>query len=130
MADGIDLDAIKRWQELRGEWTGGSDADWHLMFELLPQAVAEVERLRADNERISAAWADVIQREQRGDNAHEYDVQQVEAERDAALARIRAVEALHCNEYGCCQGCTGASAVPWPCPTARALAAPIEDSDQ
>jgi hypothetical protein len=85
MADGINLDAVNAALDVHRRCHTWCDAR---------VLALEVERLRADNERISAAWADVIQREQRGDNAHEYDVQQVEAERDAALARIRAVEAL------------------------------------
>lgn len=37
---------------------------------------------------------------------------------EAALARVRA---LHREEYGCCEHCTRADIVPYPCPTIRAL---------
>jgi hypothetical protein len=36
----------------------------------------------------------------------------------AAVSRVRA---LHREEFGCCSHCTRADAVPYPCPTIRAL---------
>jgi hypothetical protein len=54
----------------------------------LDEANADKQRLADDNERISAAWRQVVQREQRSDNAHDYDMRQVEAERDRALAAL------------------------------------------
>jgi hypothetical protein len=89
--------------------------------------VAEVRRLRAANERISGAWADVIHREQLTRNAHFYDMDELRAERDALRAAIQAATELHftrgrnilgqpvCNECSPLQ--------PVPCPTIRALAA-------
>jgi hypothetical protein len=47
--------------------------------------------LRAENERISAAWAEVIQREQRTDNAAFYDVQEALAEVARLRERIEAI---------------------------------------
>jgi hypothetical protein len=41
---------------------------------------------------------------------------------ETAITRVRA---LHRNEYGLCDECTGSHGVPWPCPTIRAL-----DGDQ
>jgi chromosome segregation ATPase len=50
--------------------------------------MSEIERLQADIERISEAWRQVILREQRSANAHDYDIRQVEAERDQAVAAL------------------------------------------
>ena len=60
----------------------------------LDEANTERERLAKDNERISEAWRRVVLRQQRSDNAHDYDMQQVEAERDRAVAQVQRVEAL------------------------------------
>ncbi|MEU1272961.1 hypothetical protein [Streptomyces sp. NPDC005799] len=43
-----------------------------------------------------------------------------EARRRAEQAIAR-VQALHKEEYGCCAECTSVHAVPYPCPTIRAL---------
>jgi hypothetical protein len=64
----------------------------------LDEANADRQRLAAENERISGAWRQVILREQRSDNAHDYDIRQIEAERDRALAAIQRVEAL-CDKW-------------------------------
>lgn len=37
---------------------------------------------------------------------------------EAAITRVRQ---LHREEYGCCEHCTRADSVPYPCPTIRAL---------
>lgn len=42
-------------------------------------------------------------------------------EPDSAEAAIARVRALHKEEYGCCAECTSVHAVPYPCPTIRAL---------
>jgi hypothetical protein len=52
---------------------------------VLTRALDEIERLRADNERISAAWAEVIQREERTDNAAAFDL----AAAQAKIGRLR-----------------------------------------
>lgn len=54
----------------------------HLTAEKLEEA-AEIEALRAANQRISDAWAEVIQREQRTENSHLYDTEKLESEIEA-----------------------------------------------
>ena len=68
------------------------------------QAEAEVERLRADIAGCrNQQWPQRLGRA------------------EAVLARVRA---MHREEYGSCEHCTGLYAVPWPCPTIQALDQP------
>jgi hypothetical protein len=55
----------------------------------LDEANTDRQRLAKDNERISEAWRQGVLRQQRSDNAHDYDMQQLEAERDEALRMLR-----------------------------------------
>lgn len=89
-------------------------------------AAAEVERLRAENERISGAWGEVIQREQRQDNAHLFDMNALRAERDALAARLQTVRALHERRTGPWETdfCREDNKQ-WPCTTIRLLDASL-----
>lgn len=42
-------------------------------------------------------------------------------EPDSAEAAVARVRTLHREEYGCCTECTSVHAVPYPCPTIRAI---------
>lgn len=70
----------------------------------------------------------ILARTEPGDRTDEE--QALDAERRAALidgqahelvGQIRRVRALHREEYGCCEHCTGLYGVPYPCPTILAL---------
>ncbi len=57
---------------------------------------AENAELRAANGRISAAWGEVIQREESSDNAHLHDMEQLRAECDRVVQRVR--DELHLDD--------------------------------
>jgi hypothetical protein len=60
---------------------------------------AELAWTQAGIARISEAWTEAVQREQRTANAHAYDLQQVRAERDVAKAALESGDA--CGAVGC-----------------------------
>lgn len=95
-----------RSDEHGADWCGSCGTDWPCNTSRLVAALAAS---RADNERISAAWAEMIQREQRTDNAAFHDVQEARAEAAAArveVSQLRAkVEALCVENEGRCTAC-------------------------
>lgn len=70
--------------------------------------LSELDQLRADVESLRYQ----IRR------AREALAEDEDGSAEAAIARVRA---LHKEEYGCCAECTSVHAVPYPCPTIRAL---------
>jgi chromosome segregation ATPase len=52
----------------------------------LDEANTDRQRLQADFERVGEAWSEVVQREQRSDNAHDYDMDALQSRLDIAVA--------------------------------------------
>lgn len=92
-ADALLASSEQAWQEYRTEVEYRERADLFASaaHHRADAAEAQLEQLRTENERVSAAWADAIQQQQLADNAHLYDIQAAEAALVAARTQLEEV---------------------------------------